>query len=95
MTDLERLKLLKLDLQISTTAVDDRLTNMLSAAKGFIKKEGITLDSNDAEDEELVIMYAAYLWRSRSKDDPVMPRSLRWALNNRLFSEKAGGTSNV
>lgn len=91
MTDQDMLKLLKLDLQISTTAVDERLTNMLSAAKGFIKKEGITPDENSAEDNELIISYAAYLWRSRTKDNPVMPRSLRWALNNRLLSEKAGG----
>ena len=33
-------------------------------------------------------MYAAYLYRKRADDAPVMPRMLRYALNNRLFSQK-------
>ena len=33
-------------------------------------------------------MYAAYLWRSRTTGEG-MPRMLRYALNNRLFSRKA------
>ena len=40
------------------------------------------------EDNELIVMYAAYLYRKRAEDNPPMPRMLRWALNNRLFSEK-------
>lgn len=35
-------------------------------------------------------MYAAYLVRKRATEE-AMPRMLRWALNNRLFSQKAGG----
>ncbi len=84
----DKLRLLKLELPISTTAYDERLRQTISAAEGFIKREGITL-SDSAEDTELVIMYAAYLWRKRREENPVMPRMLRWALNNRLFSEKA------
>lgn len=91
MTDQDKLKLLKLDLQISTTAVDERLQSMLRAAAGFIAKEGITLGLDESEDDELQISYAAYLWRSRTKDKPIMPRSLRYNLNNRLFKEKSGG----
>lgn len=90
MTDQDKLKLLKLDLQISTTAVDERLQSMLRAAAGFIAKEGITLGLYESEDDELQISYAAYLWRSRTKDNPIMPRSLRYNLNNRLFQEKSG-----
>jgi hypothetical protein len=33
-------------------------------------------------------MYTSYLWRKRAEDAP-MPRMLRWALNNRIMSEKA------
>ncbi len=84
----DKLRLLKLDLPISTNAYDARLQQKILAAEEFIAREGITL-SDSAEDTELVIMYAAYLWRTRRESNPVMPRSLRWALNNRLFGQKA------
>ncbi len=83
------LEILKIDLQISTNKLDDYLTNLVSAAKEYISTEGIVL-GNSQGDVNLVVMYAAYLYRKRREDGP-MPRSLRWALNNRLFSQKAGG----
>lgn len=84
-----RLKLLKLDLQISTNAIDELLIQMLNAAHSFIEREGISLDDTSAEDTQLVVMYAAYLYRHRRETNVAMPRMLRWALNNRLFSQKA------
>lgn len=84
-----RLKLLKLDLQISTNAIDELLIQMLNAAHSFIEREGISLDETSAEDTQLVVMYAAYLYRKRRETNVAMPRMLRWALNNRLFSQKA------
>lgn len=86
-----RLKLLKLDLQISTNAIDELLIQMLNAAHSFIEREGISLDETSAEDTQLVVMYAAYLYRKRRETNVAMPRMLRFALNNRLFSQKAGG----
>jgi hypothetical protein len=47
-----------------------------------------------ARDNNLVIMYAAYLYRKRKADNPKgedkMPRMLRSALNDRLIAEKGG-----
>lgn len=86
----DKLKLLKLDLQITTTAYDELLSQMISSAEGMIAREGIALDSKKAEDTQLVVMYAAYLYRRRRDENPAMPRMLRFALNNRLFSQKAG-----
>ena len=63
------------------------LTQIINAAMAMIQREGITLE-NSAEDEQLVEMYAAYLVRKRASSEG-MPRMLRWALNNRLFSQKA------
>lgn len=91
----DKLQILKLDLQITTTAYDELLLQMLAAAADMISREGITLDPKKAEDTQLVIMYAAYLYRKRRDENPAMPRMLRWALNNRLFSEKAGGGGSV
>lgn len=86
---LDKLALLKIDLQITAAAYDERLKQYLSSAEQMIRREGVMLRST-AEDDQLVIMYAAYLWRSRKESAPVMPRPLRFALNNRLFSQKAG-----
>lgn len=89
MTEQDRLTMLKTDLGISATGYDERLTQYLSAAEKQIKREGVaTLDSNELEDAQLVVMYAAWQWRRRDSGDG-MPRMLRWALNNRIFSEKA------
>lgn len=91
MQEQQRLASLKLDLQLMTSAFDTYLQQLLDAAEQRITREGITL-TESAEDEHLRIMYAAYLYRKRADDTNAMPRMLRWALNNRLFSQKAGGT---
>lgn len=94
MTDAERLALLKIDLQLMTNAFDGYLTGLLDAAREMILREGAAL-TESAEDEALLRMYAAYLYRKRANDDPAMPRMLRWALNNRILSAKAGGGNAV
>lgn len=91
MDDSTRLALLKNDLLISaaTTVYDAFLSQLLSSAAAMIGREGITLDlAASNEDNQLVIMYAAYLFRDRNEQNAQMPRSLRWALNNRIISEK-------
>lgn len=77
---------LKTDLGISTDAYDARLLARIQSAREMIGREGVTLTDSE-EDQTLVLMYAAYLWRSRATNDP-MPRMLRWALNNRILSAK-------
>lgn len=87
----ELLALIKLDLQITSTAYDNYLINLLNASVDFIEKEGITLNFTSIADNQLIVMYAAYLFRKRTDEKGAgMPRMLRYALNNRLFSEKAG-----
>lgn len=87
MTNNEILVPLKIDLQISSASLDGYLLKLVETAKDFIGTEGITL-RDDVPDGMLVEMYAAYLYRHRRENVP-MPRSLRYALNNRLFTEKA------
>ena len=81
------LAMLKVDLGITTTAYDTRLTQYINSAKEMIGTEGITLNTTDLEDAQLVVMYAGWMWRKRDNGD-AMPRMLRWTLNNRLFAEK-------
>ena len=90
MTQQELMTLLKIDLGIIGNAYDPQLEQLLSAAQSFIAREGVTL-TDSVEDAQLIIMYAAYLYRKRATDEG-MPRMLRWALNNRIFS---GGGSDA
>ena len=79
---------LKLNLSLTTKAYDDYLGQLLDAASGMIAREGINLNTKCEEDAQILVMYAAYRFRKRAEDNPVMPRMLRYALNNRLFSQK-------
>lgn len=81
------LTMLKTDLGIVTNAYDNRLGQVIDSAKAMIKQEGVTLDDMSHEDSQIIVMYAAWLWRRRDSGEG-MPRMVRYALNNRLFSEK-------
>lgn len=90
MTDQQLLAAVKTDKRISVPAYDTRLTELIESAKAAIKAEGArTLDASaDAEDAELVILYADWLWDMTSDPQQAMPRGLRVKLNNRIFAEK-------
>ena len=77
------------DLGIASKAFDERLLARIRTAQARIAEEGITLADTE-EDRDLVVMYTCYLWRERATGAD-MPRMLRYALNNRLFSRKAAG----
>lgn len=68
----------------------DFLQQKIQAAVTFLNREGIILQDT-VEDMELVEMYAAFLVRKRATAE-AMPKYLRWAINNRLLSQKAKGT---
>lgn len=91
MTQADILLLLQADL--SVLAPDEtrlaQLTHLIQTAISFITREGVELEEPfSIEDGHLIVMYAAYLFRKRATEEP-MPRMLRWALNNRIFGEKA------
>lgn len=88
MTDEQILAMLKSNLSMMTTAQDNYLEFLIESSKKNIAEMGITLDLNESDDVNLVVMYAAYLFRKRAEDNPVMPRMLQFAIHNRLFSEK-------
>lgn len=83
--------LLQLDLNILHP--DDnrakQLEHLIEAAVAMINREvgkngGRLIEPFSTEDAQLVVMYASYLYRKRSTNEP-MPRMLRYALNNRVF----------
>lgn len=91
MTEQDLLEMLKTDLGFTSsgqTRIDTRLSQLLRVAEKEIKDEGAeTLDKAQIDDAQLIVMYAAWLWRCRD-DMKDMPRMLRYVLNNRVFAEK-------
>lgn len=81
------LTMLKVDLGITSTVYDLRLMQYLASAQTEILREGAVLDLDQVDDMQLVVMYAAWMWRRRDGMGG-MPRMLRYALNNKVFAEK-------
>lgn len=79
---------LKIDLGIGAQVFDARLKERINTAMERITAEGVTLTATSA-DKDLILMYAAWLWRCRITQEP-MGRMLRLALNNRAIGEAAG-----
>lgn len=83
----ELLASLKVDLGITTTAYDTRLTEYLKRAESEIEREGVSLSASSLSDQNLIIAYAAHMWRKRDTGEGI-PRMIRWQINNRLFGKK-------
>lgn len=95
MTAEQMLAALKIDLGLTTTIYDERLSQYLRTARSEIEREGVTFSSDpDAAPDEaganLIIMYAAWMWRKRDTGEGV-PRMIRWQINNRLFGGELDG----
>ncbi len=80
MTATERLAALKVDLGIVTTAYDGRLAQYLETAEQEVNREGVADDETTAYNN-LIIQYAAWMWRRRDSGEG-MPRMLRFWLHN-------------
>lgn len=90
MSDSDILAMLTVDLGLTTEAYNDRLTQIIASAKAEIEREGVILDTADTAHCQLIVMYAAWLWRNRDTQTG-MPRMVRYALNNLILSQKMGG----
>ncbi|MEG0778580.1 MAG: hypothetical protein RSG55_07005 [Oscillospiraceae bacterium] len=87
-----QLALLKTDIGLMRVTAEQNsyLTMLLTMAASAIAREGIVLKDAELEDNGLVAMYAAWLYRKRQQpaDAGMMPRMLRYQLNNKLVSQK-------
>lgn len=82
---------LKVDLQMSTTAYDERLKQIIkSSYENIVAMGAQSINVDTDRDREIVIKYAAWTWRRRESGEG-MPRMLALDLNNRIFGEKANG----
>ena len=86
----EMLAQLKIDLGIVSIAYDARFRVLLQTAYDSITREGIELQPTLPDHADLVVSYAAWLWRKRDSGDG-LPRWLRWRMNNLLLEQKMSG----
>ena len=90
MDDQSRLALLKANVSaIGSTLYDDLLLSLLTSAVSMIEREGITLDMDAQEDNQLVVGYATWLFQQREQPSMPMPRWLRYNLNTKVLHQKA------
>ena len=90
MDDESRLALLKANASaIGSTIYDDLFKSLLTSAKSMIEREGITLDMDSQEDNNMIVGYATWLFQQREQPDMQMPRWLRYNLNNKVMQQKA------
>lgn len=90
------LTMLKYNLEIITDYMDaeakaqkeTQLGYYIDSAIEFIEREGVTLNYSNVGDLMLITMYGSYLYDKRNDGVSVMPRALRYNLNNRVFQEK-------
>ena len=69
----------------------DNLAYLADVAVERIRQLGITFEGEETftiDEANLVIMYASWLYTKRQTGEG-MPRMLRYALNNKLLSQKA------
>ena len=96
------LAMLKANLEKVNSVNDPYLVQLIQIAISEIQREGVVITVNDGvyalEDADLIVMYAAYLYRNRASGNrgydtaalnpQGMPYMLRLRLNNRIFSGK-------
>lgn len=91
MDDQSRLALLKANIgAIESTLYDTLFLSLLTSAKSMIEREGIVLDLDTQEDNNLIVGYATWLFQQREDPAMPMPRWLRYNLNNKVLHQKAG-----
>ena len=81
---------LKFDLGIMTDAYDYRLLQYLLSSYESISRMGATLDQAEASHRNIVVQYAAWLWRRRDSGEG-MPRMVQFEIHNIIFSQKMRG----
>lgn len=104
--------MLKANLEKVNSVNDNYLTQLIGVAKVELAREGVVITATPVEDSQtgetediytmddanLMVMYAAYLYRERvstvegystaALHPQGMPYMLRYAINNRLFEQK-------
>jgi hypothetical protein len=81
------LNLLKLDLGITHNLRDAFFQSLIKASIKEIERRGITLDLKAADEQILVVDYAAWTYRKRQEDIP-LANNIQHRIRNRIIKER-------
>jgi hypothetical protein len=81
------LNLLKIDLGITHNLRDAFFIKLIEGTKQEIKRRGITYDENSADDQMLIVDYAAWVYRKRAEDTP-LAANIQHRIRNRIIKER-------
>jgi hypothetical protein len=81
------LNLLKLDLGITHSLRDAYFLQLLQGSIDEIERRGITLDQKKADDQMLIVDYAAWQYRKRQEDQPIA-NNIQHRIRNRIIAER-------
>jgi hypothetical protein len=81
------LQLFKIDLGITHNVRDAFFIQLIKGSIKEIERRGIILDQTSADDQMLIIDYAAWTYRKRQEDVPLAP-NIQHRLRNRIIVER-------
>jgi hypothetical protein len=81
------LNLLKIDLGITHNVRDAFFIQLIKGSIKEIERRGITLDDDRADDQMLIVDYAAWSYRKRQEDIP-LANNIQHRLRNRIIEER-------
>lgn len=81
------LNLLKIDLGITHNLRDAFFIQLIQGSIEEIERRGITLDLKSADDQMLIVDYAAWVYRKRQEDIP-LANNIQYRLRNRIIVER-------
>ena len=90
MTQLEKLNILRNDLQRPSKSQDDYLKALLGQAEALLERQGV-YDDGTYDYSMLCVDYASFLFRKRADPNMNMPRFLRHQIMQILTSQKLRG----
>lgn len=81
------LQLFKIDLGIMHNLRDAYFIQLIKGTIQEIETRGITLDTNSADDQMLIVDYALWVYRKRQEDVP-LANNIQHRLRNRIIEER-------
>jgi hypothetical protein len=81
------LHLLKIDLGITHNLRDAFFISLINGSIKEIERRGIKLNQNSADDQMLIVDYAAWTYRKRQEDIPLAD-NIQHRLRNRIIKER-------
>ena len=81
------LNLFKIDLGITHSLRDAFFIQLIQGSIKEIQRRGITLDQTKADDQMLIVDYAAWQYRKRQEDAP-LASNIQHRIRNRIIKER-------